>query len=96
MNHPIDPPQAATLKELGTEIGKLRYDALMIVLTALSEELHRQSALDATARRPQLSALGGEVSTHIDQALGVLIKMLDLSIPFMADELKNCPLLDVE
>lgn len=92
MVHPIVPPQAETLRELGTEIGKLRYDALIEVLDALSEELDRQKDEDAKQERYQITDLGADAVIQIHRLISIIHKMLRISIRYMRKDIASRPL----
>lgn len=92
MVHPIVPPRAETLRELGTELGKLRYDALIEVLDAMSAELDRQKAQDAKQMRRQITDLGADAVIQIHRLISIIHKMLRISIPYMRKDIAKRPL----
>ncbi len=93
MNHKITPPRAETLEDLGPLIGELRYDALIIVLVGIADELESKVRVDTRGGRPYLSGYGRDVVMSIHQAVSTLEHMLTISIPHMRDELQEHPLL---
>ncbi len=93
MRHKTTPPQAETLEGLGHSIGELRYDALIIVLVGIADELESQVRVDTRGGRPYLSGYGRDVVMSIHQAVSTLEHMLTISIPHMRDELQESPLL---
>lgn len=93
MSHKITPPRAETLEGLGQSIGELRYDALIIVLIGIADELESKVRVDASRRRSHLGGYSRDVVMSIHQAVSTLEHMLTISIPHMRDELQEHPLL---
>ena len=92
MKHGIEPPRAETLEELGTELGKLRYDALARVLVALANELQRQEKTDWEKGRPKLAKLGCIAGQKVWAAAKSVDSMFSFSASFMRSDLVKHPL----
>ncbi|OHA84192.1 MAG: hypothetical protein A2408_01955 [Candidatus Yonathbacteria bacterium RIFOXYC1_FULL_52_10] len=67
--HPIDIHGIPANQELGTLLGRLRYDRLYDVLFGLREELIQQENSDFGRGRDQLAAALKETRAHLEQAL---------------------------
>ena len=93
MEHPITPPHAHTLEKLGEEVAKLRYDALLVFLQAMTKELARQQHADERKGRISMSVLGQELIGHLYEVIRTTNRMLKVSFRHMEVEFLNEPLL---
>lgn len=92
MKHPIVPPKAETLEELGQKIGQLRYDACVVVLSALADEVARQAKEDKQQGKMVLAGFGSELEMRLQFATSLVIEMLHVSRQYLEDEINANPL----
>lgn len=93
MKHPISPPSATSLEELGTQIAALRYDAQIVVFNAYIAELLRQAGEDKKKHRYRLVAEGLRVAQAQRFSEEALAEMLRISVRYMQKDIEEQPLL---
>lgn len=91
MERPIDTPKAETLEELGTMIGQLRTDALVVVLRALWKELFRQKKEHEEEKKFKYVRYGGLALEYLNHTITFLISMLVLRRQYSPDDFKDQP-----
>ena len=79
------------LTDLGRDLGRLRFDALLCVLTGLARELDKQESADAQIGRVELSAVLKNANTTLCSTVNHLSVAWRISKPFMDDEIRNVP-----
>ena len=94
MKHPIAPPLAEAIEELGRQIAQLRYDAMLVVLRSYGTELERQLQRDYEKGRPQMIECGANAVFHLRNMQGVIQRMLRISARYMEEDIAAHPLLD--
>ena len=72
-----------TLAELATELGDLRYDALVIFLTELAAKLEADSLKDAARGRQKLAAKLLAASGEVSDAAEHIAKAWSICAPHM-------------
>lgn len=93
MKHPIEPPHAKSLKELGIQLGQLRYDALIVVFLHVRKEILRQARGDRLKHRPLLARSGEYLADHLSHSIDMLTALLRISLKPMKEDIKKRPLL---
>lgn len=74
------------LKELANDIGNLRYDALGLFLTALSEKILDDAFKDRERGRIQLYNALNETYVSLNQSVDAMNKAWKICRPFMIKE----------
>ena len=87
MYHPIAPPRAKNLEELGVKLANMRYDALVVVFRALRAELSRQERSDRKLKRYELANSGSRLVCHLLSCVNELSVMFHVSAPHMKIQL---------
>ena len=95
MTHEIDVPTAKTHAELGTKIGQLRYDAMIIVLSAFKREIELQMVDDIGKNRIQIAERGSQLIGNLDTVTKQLRRMLMIASPHIQQELREFPLIEI-
>lgn len=72
-----------TLAELATELGDLRYDALVAFLTALAAKLEADSLKDAARGRQKLAAQLQAAAVGVSSAAEHIAKAWQICAPHM-------------
>ena len=93
MKHRIDVPAAGTLEELGTEVARLRYDAMFVFLTAFRDEIERQREADASKNHERMHFLGSYLVQDVHMCMSHVLQMLKVSLPHMTEETEAEPTL---
>ncbi len=91
MEHSIDTPKAETLEELGTKIGQLRTDALVVVLRSMYRELFLQKQKNITEKKFERVKYDALVIEYLGHVITFLISTFKLSKSLRPDNFKERP-----
>jgi hypothetical protein len=93
MEHGTTPPTAKTLKELGTLVAQLRYDAMIVFFCAFKEEIIRQRDADELRGRGYACLVASRLILSLYGCLSYMRELRNVAIPHMQNDIKERPLL---
>lgn len=78
-----------TPQQIGTELVRLRYDAFLVAVRAMKDEISRQSIADHKHGRSKLSEALNECYKDLNALETSLSKVINICRPFLQKEFSN-------